>query len=44
MLAGGFFEIENIRSLDCMSSLAIKVVMANFSSGMSTLSDSELNL
>ena len=44
MLACGFFEMENIRYLDCMPSLAIKAVMANFSSGMSTLNDSELNL
>ena len=44
MLAYGFFEMENITSLDCMPSPAIKAVMANFSSGMSTLNDSELNL
>ena len=44
MLACGFFEMENIRSLDCLPSLAIKAVMVNFSSGMSTLNDSELNL
>ena len=36
--------MENIRSLDCMPSQAIKAVMANFSSEMSTLNDSELNL
>ena len=36
--------MESIMSLDCMPSPVIKVVMANFSSGMSTLSDSELNL
>ena len=35
--------MENIRSLDCMPSSAIEAVMANFSSGMSTLNDSELN-
>ena len=34
--------MENIRSLDCLPSLAIKTMMANFSSGMSTLCDSEL--
>ena len=44
MLAYGFFEMENIRSLDCMPSPTIKVVMENFSSGMSTFNDSELNL
>ena len=44
MLAWGFFEMENIRSLDCMPSLAIKAVMGNFSYGMSTFNDSELNL
>ena len=44
MLACGFFEIENIRSLGCTPSLAIKEMMANFSFGMSTLNDSELNL
>ena len=36
--------MENIRSLDCMPSSAIKVVMANFSSEMSNLNDFELNL
>ena len=36
--------MENIRSLDCMPSPAIKVVMENFSSKMSTFNDSELNL
>ena len=44
MLSYGFFEIENIKSLDCMPSPAIKAVMANFSSRMSTLNDFELNL
>ena len=44
MLARGFFEMENIRSLDCMPSPAIKAVLTNFSSRMSTLNDSELNL
>ena len=44
MLAWGFFEMENIRYLDCMPSPTIKEVMVNFSSGMSTLNDSELNL
>ena len=44
MFALGFFEMENIRSLDCMPSPAIKAMMANFSSEMSTLNDSELNL
>ena len=44
MLAWGFFEMENIRSLDCMPSLAIKAMTANFLSGMSTLSDYKLNL
>ena len=41
---GEHLEMENIRSLDCMPSPAIKVMMANFSSGMSTFNDSELNL
>ena len=36
--------MENIMSLDCMPSSAIKAVMANFSSGMCNLSDFELNL
>ena len=36
--------MENIRSLDCMPSVVIKAVMANLSSGMSTLNDYELNL
>ena len=44
MLALGFLEMENIRSLDCMPSPIMKAVMGNFSSGMSTLSDSELNI
>ena len=44
MFSRGFFEMENIRSLDCMHNPAIKAMMANFSSGMSTLNDSELNL
>ena len=43
MLAWGFFKMENIRYFDCMPSPTIKAVMANFSSGMSTLNDSELN-
>ena len=34
--------MENIISLDCLPSPAIKTMMANFSSGMSTLCDSEL--
>ena len=38
------FEMENIRSLDCMPNPAMKAVMANFSSKMSTLNDSKLNL
>ena len=36
--------MENIRSLDCMPSPTIKAVMVNFSSEMSNLNDSELNL
>ena len=36
--------MESIRSLECMPSLTIKAVMVEFSSGMSTLNDSELNL
>ena len=44
MLPCGFFEMENIRSFDCMPSSAIKVVVENFSSGMSTLNVSTLNL
>ena len=36
--------MENIRSLDCMPSPAIKAVMENFSYGISTFNDSELNL
>ena len=44
MLALGFFEMDNIRSLDYMPSLAIKAVMTSFSFRMSTFNDSELNL
>ena len=44
MLACGFFKIENIKSLDYMPIPTIKAVMVNFSFGMSTLNDSELNL
>ena len=44
MLACGFFEMENIKSFDYTPNPAMKVVMANFSSGISTLSDSALNL
>ena len=44
MLAKGFFEIENIKSFDCTPSPAMKAVMANFSSGISTFNDSALNL
>ena len=44
MLACGFFEIENIRSLDCIPNPAMKAVMANFSSGTSIFRDSVLNL
>ena len=44
MLARGFFEIENIKSFDCTPSPAMKAVMANFSSGISTFNDSALNL
>ena len=44
MLALGFFEMENIRSFDYTPSPAMKAVMANFSSGMSTFNDSALNL
>ena len=36
--------MENIKSLDYMPSPTIKAVMANFSYGMSTFNDSELNL
>ena len=42
MLSRGFFEMENIRSLSCMPSPAIKAVMENFSSGMSTFNDSRI--
>ena len=44
MLALRFFEMENIKSLDCTPSLAIKAVIVNFSSGISTFRDSALNL
>ena len=44
MLALGFFEMENIKSLDCTPSPAMKAVIANFSSGISTFKDSTLNL
>ena len=44
MLTYGFFEMENIRSFDCTPSPAMKAMMANFSSGMSTFNDSALNL
>ena len=36
--------MENIKSFDCTPSLAMKAVMANFSSGKSTFKDSALNL
>ena len=41
MLARGFFEMGNIRSLDCMPSPMIKAVMENFSYGMCTFNDFE---
>ena len=44
MVACGFFEMENIRSFYCTPSPAMKSVMANLSSGTSTLKDSALNL
>ena len=44
MLTRGFFEMENIRSFDYTPNSAMKAVMANFSSGMSTFNDSVLNL
>ena len=44
MVACGFFEMENIRSLDYTPNPAMKAVMANFSSGISTFIDSALNL
>ena len=36
--------MENIRSFDCTPSPVMKEVVANFSSRMSTLNDSALNL
>ena len=36
--------MENIKSFDCTPSPIMKVVVVNFSSGMSTLNDSALNL
>ena len=44
MVTCGFFKMENIRSFDCTPSPAMKVVMANFSSGTSTFKDFVLNL
>ena len=44
MFASGFFEMENTKSFDCQPSPAMKAVMANFSSRMSTFNDSALNL
>ena len=44
MFAGGFFEMENIRSFNCMPSPAMKAVMENFSYGMSTFNDFVLSL
>ena len=44
MLSCGFFEIENIKSFDCTPNPAMKVVIANFSSGTSIFRDSALNL
>ena len=44
MLTCGFVKMENIKYLDCMPISAIKAVMEKFSSGMSTLNDSKLNL
>ena len=44
MLACAFFEMENIKSFDYTPNPAMKAVMENFSSGISTFSDSALNL
>ena len=44
MFALEFFEMENIRSFDYTPSPAMKVMMENFSSMMSTFNDSTLNL
>ena len=44
MLACGYFEMENIKSFDCTPNPAMNVVIANFSSGMSTFKYSVLNL
>ena len=43
MLAWGFLEMENIKSFDCIPNPAMNVVIANFSSGISTFRDSDLN-
>ena len=44
MLSCGFFEMENIKSFSFTPNPAMKAVIANFSSGMSTFRDSALNL
>ena len=44
MFACGFFEMENIRSFNCTLNPTMKAMMANFSSGISTFSNSVLNL
>ena len=44
MFACGFLEMENIKSFDCTPHPAMNVVIANFSSGMSTFKDSTLNI
>ena len=44
MLACGFLEMENIKSFDYTPNPPMNVVIANFSSGISTFKDSALNL
>ena len=44
MLACGFLDMENIKSFDCTPNPAMNAVIANFSSGTSTVRDSALNL
>ena len=44
MLAWGFLEMENIKSLDWIPKPTMNAVIVNFSSGISTFRDSALNL
>ena len=44
MFARGFLDMENIKSFDCTPKPAMNAVIANFSSGTSTVRDSASNL